>query len=89
MCGSHCEAWRRRCFPVDSVSDLFRIQGTLTQHGYESILQRYAIWFALSGRKSSQQVLSICGNSFQTVGKAFHVKLVKRMPKVCKAVIKA
>jgi hypothetical protein len=34
-------------------------------------------------------VLSICGNSFRTVGKAFLVKLVKRMPRVCKAVIKA
>jgi hypothetical protein len=41
------------------------------------------------GRKSSQQLLSICGNSFKTVGKAFHLKLVERMPRVCKAVIKA
>ena len=28
-------------------------------------------------------------NSFKTVGKAFQVKLVDRMPRVCKAVIKA
>ena len=28
-------------------------------------------------------------NSFKTVGKAFQVKLVERMPRVCKAVIKA
>jgi hypothetical protein len=34
-------------------------------------------------------VLSICGNSFKTVGKEFQVKLVERMPIVCKAVIKA
>jgi hypothetical protein len=34
-------------------------------------------------------VLSICGNSFKTVGKAFQVKLVERIPRVCKAVIKA
>jgi hypothetical protein len=34
-------------------------------------------------------VLSIYGNSFKTVGKAFQVKLIERMPKVCKAVIKA
>jgi hypothetical protein len=34
-------------------------------------------------------VLSICGNSFKTVGKAFLVKLVERMPRVCKADIKA
>jgi hypothetical protein len=34
-------------------------------------------------------VLSICGNSFKTVGKELQVKLVERMPRVCKAVIKA
>ena len=34
-------------------------------------------------------MLSICGNSFKTVGKAFQVKLVERMPRVCKTVIKA
>jgi hypothetical protein len=39
--------------------------------------------------KSSQQVLSICRNSFKTVGKAFQLKLVERMPRVCKAIIKA
>ena len=32
-----------RCFAGDTVSDLFRIQGTLNQHGYHSILQRNAI----------------------------------------------
>ena len=30
-------------FAGDAVCDLFRIQGTLNQHGYHSILQRYAI----------------------------------------------
>jgi hypothetical protein len=39
-------------------------------------------------RESSQQVLSICGNAFKTVGKAFLMKLVERIPTVCKAVIK-
>ena len=39
--------------------------------------------------ESSQQILTICGNSFKTVGKAIQVKLVDRMPRVCKAVIKA
>jgi hypothetical protein len=34
-------------------------------------------------------VHSICGNYFKTVGKAFQVKLVERIPRVCKAVIKA
>jgi hypothetical protein len=28
-------------------------------------------------------------NSFKTIGKAFQVKLVERMPRVCKAVITA
>ena len=32
---------------------------------------------------------SSCGNSFKMVGKAFQVKLVERMPRVCKAVSKA
>ena len=33
------------CFVGDTVGDLhvFRIQGTVNQHGYHSILQRYAI----------------------------------------------
>jgi hypothetical protein len=34
-------------------------------------------------------VLSICGNYFKTVGKEFLMKLVEKMPRVCKAVIKA
>ena len=34
-------------------------------------------------------MFSICGNFFKTVGKAFQVELVERMPRVCKAVIKA
>ena len=34
-------------------------------------------------------MLRICGNSFKTVGKAFLMKLVEKMPRVCKAVIKA
>ena len=38
---------------------------------------------------SSQLVLCIYGNSFKSVGKAFHMKLVERMLRVCKAVIKA
>jgi hypothetical protein len=33
-------------------------------------------------------VISICWNSFKTVGKAFQVKLVERMPKGCKVAIK-
>jgi hypothetical protein len=36
------------CFAGDCVCDLFRIQGTLNQHGYHSILHRYAIPSGLS-----------------------------------------
>jgi hypothetical protein len=35
---------------------------------------------------TAEWVLSICGKSFKTVGKAFQVKLVEKMPRVCKAV---
>ena len=31
-------------------------------------------------------MLSTCGNSFKTLGKSFQVKLVERLPRVCKAV---
>ena len=31
------------CFASDTGCDLFRIQGTFNQHGFHSILQRYAI----------------------------------------------
>jgi hypothetical protein len=31
------------CFAGDNLNDLFRIQGTLKQHGYHSILPCYAI----------------------------------------------
>ncbi len=31
------------CFAGDTVGDLFKIEGTLNQHGYYSILQRHAI----------------------------------------------
>ena len=48
------------------------------------------VWDELEHRgKESSQMLSICGNSFKTVGKAFQVKLVERMPRVCKVFIKA
>ena len=35
------------CFAGDTVCDLFRIQGTLNQHGYHNILQRYTIPYGL------------------------------------------
>jgi hypothetical protein len=31
------------CFAGDTICDFFRIQGTLNQHGYHSILQQYTI----------------------------------------------
>ena len=42
-CRSHREAWRRRCFAGNTLSDLFRFQGILNHHVYHSILQRYTI----------------------------------------------
>jgi hypothetical protein len=33
-------------------------------------------------------VLNVCGNSFKTVGKAFLLKVVERMPRVWKAAIR-
>ena len=42
-----------------------------------------------SGEGNAANKCSACGNSFKTVGKAFLMKLVERMPRVCKAVIKA
>ena len=37
-------------------------------------------------KEKQPTVLSLCRHSFKTVGKAFQVKLVYRMPRVCKAV---
>ena len=70
------------CFAGDTVSDLFKIQGTHNQHGYHRILQQYAI-------PSGFRFVGLCGKAFKTAGKALQVKLVERMPRVCKAVIKA
>ena len=39
--GGSVMVWGR--FAGDTVSDLFKIQGTLNQHGYHSILQRHAL----------------------------------------------
>ena len=46
MCGSlpwSMEEEGLWCFAGDTVCNLFSIEGTLNQHGYHSILQRYAI----------------------------------------------
>ena len=52
------------------------------------------VWDELDGRgrRSSQQVFSICWEFFKTVGKAFQdylMKQVERMSRVSKTVIKA
>lgn len=40
MCGSDCDAWRRRCDGVgETVEDLLRIQDTLNEHDDHYILQ--------------------------------------------------
>ena len=46
------------CFAGDTVCDLFRIQGTLNQHGCHSILQRYAIPSGLRLSLPAQHKLS-------------------------------
>ena len=126
------------CLAGDTVSELFGVHGTLSQHGYHSILQRYAIpsssqlvpvsfvfqldndpkhtsrlckgyltkkesdgvqhqvtWPPQSpnlnpvGQQSEGKVANkYSAYSFETVGKAFQVKLVREC-KVCRAVIKA
>ena len=40
------------------------------------------VWDELDRRVKEKQVLSICGNSFKAVGKAFQVKLIDRTPSV-------
>ena len=59
----------------------------LHNHPTSTQLRWFGVSWTAEWRKSSQQVFSICGNSFKTVGKAFQVKLVERMPRVYKAVI--
>jgi hypothetical protein len=46
------------------------------------------VWDELDCRAKEKQpqVLSIYGHSFKAVGKAFLMKVVERMPRVCKAV---
>ena len=62
----------------------------MTNKDSDGVLHDLAVrWFGMSRTtegKSANKRLA-CGNSFKTVGKAFQVKLVERMPRVCKAVI--
>ena len=56
----------------------------------EALVTQFALEIVLVGPQSEgKAVLSIYGNSFKAVGKTFLMKLVERMPRVCKAVIKA
>ena len=57
----------------------------LHNHPTSTQLRWFGISWTAEWRKCSQQLLSICGNSFKTVGKAFQVNLVERMPRVYKA----
>ena len=61
----------------------------LHNHPTSTQLRWIGMSWTADWRKSSQQVLSICWNSFKTVGKTFQVKLVEGMPRVYNAVIKA
>lgn len=44
ICGSDCDAWRRRCDGVgETVEDLLRIQDTLNEHDDYYILQWHTL----------------------------------------------
>ncbi|KAF7664628.1 hypothetical protein LDENG_00171500 [Lucifuga dentata] len=109
------------CFAGDTVGDLFKIQGTLNQHGYHSILQRHAIPSGLrlvgpSSRlckgyltkkesdgvlrqldrrvkakqpTSAQHLWELLQDCWKTIPGDYLMRLIERMPRVCKAVIKA
>lgn len=62
LCGSHREArgggvmvWG--CFAADTVGELFKIHGTLIQHGHSAATRR-RIWFAISGTILSHPLLN-------------------------------
>ena len=77
------------CFTGDTVCDLFRIQGTLNQHGYHRILQRYAShlisaewdYHLFLNRTMTQHTSRLCKGYLTKKD-----KLVDRMPRVWKAV---
>ncbi|CAJ0951516.1 unnamed protein product [Ranitomeya imitator] len=140
------------CFAVDTVGDLFKIEGILNQHGYHSILQRHAIpsglhlvgpsfifqqdndskhtsrlckgyltkkegdgvlrqmtwppqspdlnpsemvWGDLDRRvnakrpTSAKHLWELLQDCWKTIPGDYLLKLIKRIPRVCKAVIKA
>ena len=55
------------CFAGDTVSDLFRIEGTLNQHSYHSILQQHAIPSGLDlvfNRAMTQNTSRLCKGYF-------------------------
>ena len=127
MCGSNCEAWRRKCdgalllhyaaihhpiwfgiicfstgqwpntppgcvraiWPRKSVMECCIRWPGLHNHPTSTQFRWFGMRWPAEWRKRSQQVLSICGNAYKIVEKAFQVKLVERMPRLCKAVIKA
>ena len=140
------------CFAGDTVGDLFKIEGTLNQHGYHSILQRHAIpsglrlvgrsfifqqdndpkhtsrlckgyltkkesdgvlrqmtwppqspdlnpiemvWGELDrrvkakGPTSAKHLWELLQDCWKTISGDYLLKLMERMPRVCKAVIRA
>ena len=99
MCSSHRKAWRRRCGGALLVALIhleFNAQHSAVivglsaknNHPTSPQLRWFGMSWTAEWRKSSQQVLSICGNS-KTVGKVFQGRPVERMPRMCKAVMKA
>ena len=73
----------RAIWPRRRVMECCIRSSGLHNHPSSTKLRWFGIGRITEWRKSSQQVLSICGNS-KTVRKAFQVKLVERMPRVYK-----
>ncbi|CDQ90477.1 unnamed protein product [Oncorhynchus mykiss] len=90
LCWTMTQHTSRQCKGYLTKKERGEVLHQMTWPPQSPNLNPIEVWDELDRRvKEKQQVLSICGNSFKTVGKAFQVKLVERMPRVCKAVIKA
>ena len=85
---NHVVTKNRTIWPRRVIECCIRRPG-LHNHTTSTQLRWFGMSWTAEWRKSRQQVLSICRNSFKTDRKAFLMKLVERMPRVYKAVIKA
>ena len=67
------------CVAGDTICNLFRIQGTLNQHGYHSILQRYSIPSKIKSRVGYKFYLIICTDHDKLVQVGFETMLEESM----------